>query len=195
MKLKLPVPDHTTLSRRGRTIRPKISVPQSNNQPLHIIVDSTGLSIHGEGPWASGKKKRRGWRKLHISIDSEGRIRSTCLSKWYTQDGQRVPHLLQQIKDLGDRGYDQGSVYNHVLNHSSYIHVQTQLFLIKENGHTETSMFKRYFCMMMAYISGEENRDIINKAKQSGESIFIRLNQIGIRQSLDRNYEQDDGRE
>ena len=48
MKLKLKVPDHTTLSRRGRTIRPKISVPQTNNQPLHLIVDSTGLSIHGE---------------------------------------------------------------------------------------------------------------------------------------------------
>ena len=123
MKLKLPVPDHTTLSRRGRTIRPKISVPQTNNQPLHLIVDSTGLSIHGEGPWSSGKKKRRGWRKLHISIDSEGRIRSTCLSKWYTQDSQRVPHLLQQIKEpidsfKGDRGYDKGSVYNHVLGHS-----------------------------------------------------------------------------
>jgi len=123
MKLKLPVPDHTTLSRRGRTIRPKISVQQPNNKPLHIIVDSTGLSIHGEGPWSSGKKKRRGWRKGHISIDSEGRIRSTCLSKWYTQDGQRVPHLLQQIKEplysfKGDRGYDQGSVYNHVLGHS-----------------------------------------------------------------------------
>ena len=61
MKLKLKVPDHTTLSRRGRTIRPKISIQQPNNKPLHIIVDSTGLSIHGEGPWSSGKKRRRGW--------------------------------------------------------------------------------------------------------------------------------------
>ena len=83
MKLKLKVPDHTTLSRRGRTIRPKISVPQTNNQPLHLIVDSTGLSIHGEGPWSSGKKRRRGWRKLHLFIDKEGRIRSSCISKWY----------------------------------------------------------------------------------------------------------------
>ena len=56
MKLKLPVPDHTTLSRRGRTLKPKISVQQKSNQPLHLIVDSTGLGIHGEGPWSSGKK-------------------------------------------------------------------------------------------------------------------------------------------
>ena len=124
MKLKLPVPDHTTLSRRGKTIRPKISVPQTNNQPLHLIVDSTGLGIHGEGPWSSGKKRRRGWRKLHISIDNEGRIRSSCVSKWYTQDGQRASHLLKKIREpiasfTGDRGYDQGTVYNHILGHTS----------------------------------------------------------------------------
>jgi hypothetical protein len=123
MKLNLPVPDHTTLSRRGRTLKPKISVQQPDNKPLHIIVDSTGLSIHGEGPWSSGTKRRRGWRKLHISIDSEGQIRSSCVSKWYTQDSQRAAHLLKQIKDpiasfTGDKGYDQGSVYNHVLHHT-----------------------------------------------------------------------------
>ena len=65
MKLNLPVPDHTTLSRRGRTLKPKISVQQKSNQPLHLIVDSTGLSIHGEGPWSSGKKRRRGWALVH----------------------------------------------------------------------------------------------------------------------------------
>ena len=124
MKLKLKVPDHTTLSRRGKTIRPKISVPQTKNQPLHLIVDSTGLGIHGEGPWSSGKKRRRGWRKLHISIDNEGRIRSSCVSKWYTQDGQRASHLLKKIREpiasfTGDRGYDQGTVYNHILGHTS----------------------------------------------------------------------------
>jgi len=71
IKLNLKVSDHTTLSRRGRTIRPKISIPQRNNLPLYLIVDSTGLSIDGERPSAGGKK-RRGWRKLHISIDNEG---------------------------------------------------------------------------------------------------------------------------
>ena len=124
MKLKLKVPDHTTLSRRGKTIRPKINCRLSPQKPMHIIVDSTGLSIHGEGPWVSGKKKRRGWRKLHISIGNEGRIRSSCVSKWYTQDGQRASHLLKEIREpiasfTGDRGYDQGTVYNHILGHTS----------------------------------------------------------------------------
>ena len=50
MKLNLAVPDHTTLSRRGKTIRLKINCRLSPQKPLHLIVDSTGLGIHGEGP-------------------------------------------------------------------------------------------------------------------------------------------------
>lgn len=95
MKLKPPVPDQTTLSRRDRTIRSKISCRLSPQKPLHIIVDRTGLSIYSEGPWSSGKKRRRGWRKLHLSIDNEGRIRSSCVSKWYIIDGNRVSPLLE----------------------------------------------------------------------------------------------------
>ena len=56
MKLQLPIPDHTTLSRRSQTLKPILhgGLP---GQQIHLIVDSTGLSIHGEGPWASGKKR------------------------------------------------------------------------------------------------------------------------------------------
>ena len=182
MKLKLKVPDHTTLSRRGKTIRPKISVQQPNNKPLHIIIDSTGLSIHGEGPWESGKKKRRGWRKLHISIDNEGRIRSSCVSKWYTQDGQRASHLLKKTsepiasQETEDTTKEQSTTTCSGISQmlkSLSTHVQTHLFLTKGNGPTETSMFRRY--SLMAFISGEENLDIINKAKW-------RIHFIGIRQ-------------
>ena len=68
--------------------------------------------------------------KLHISIDNEGRIRSSCVSKWYTQDGQRASHLLKKVRQpiasftggnipVASRGYDQGTVYNHILGHTS----------------------------------------------------------------------------
>ena len=78
---------------------------------LHIIVDSTGLGIHGEGSWSTGKKRRKSWKKLHTSIDNEGRIRSSCVSKWYTQDGQRASHLLKKKREsiasfTGDTRYD-----------------------------------------------------------------------------------------
>ena len=84
MNLNLPVPDHTTLSRRSERLQPTLNRLTSGSQPLHLIVDSTGLSIHGEGPWASGKKRRRGWRKRHIMVDRDGFIHSSCVSKWYT---------------------------------------------------------------------------------------------------------------
>ena len=67
MGLNLPTPDHTTLSRRAKTLNIRIK-RRTSNKPIHLIVDSTGLSIHGEGPWATGRKRRRGWRKLHIRI-------------------------------------------------------------------------------------------------------------------------------
>ena len=119
MKVRLPVPDHTTVLRRSKHLKPTLNRVTGCNHPVHLIVDSTGLSIHGEGPWASGKKRRRGWRKLHIMVDRDGFIHSSCVSKWYTKDGSRVPHLLRDIDgDLasltGDRGYDQNSVYRAV---------------------------------------------------------------------------------
>ena len=53
-------------------------------------------------------------------VDRDGFIHSSCVSKWYTKDGSRVPHLLDEIQQpiaslTGDRGYDQNSVYRAVL--------------------------------------------------------------------------------
>ena len=65
MGLDLRSPDHTTLSRRGQhldlTLR---GVPRRAG--LHLIIDSTGLSIVGEGEWAAAKhggRGTRGWKK------------------------------------------------------------------------------------------------------------------------------------
>ena len=119
MGVNLPTPDHTTLSRRERTLKIRIK-RRTSNKPLHLIVDGTGVSIHGEGPWATGKKRRRGWRKLHIMVDREGFIHNNCVSKWYARDGSRIPHLLEEIEGgisslTGDKGYDQNSLYKAVL--------------------------------------------------------------------------------
>ena len=92
MKVRLPVPDHTTLSRRSKTLKPIFGCHQSPKKSLHLIVDSTGLSIHGEGPWATGKKRRRGWRKLHIMVDRDGVIHSSCVSKWYPPNRSALLH-------------------------------------------------------------------------------------------------------
>src|SRR6059036_1180682 len=43
--LDLPIPDHTTLSRRAETL--EVPRPQSGSAPMHLLVDSTGLKLCG----------------------------------------------------------------------------------------------------------------------------------------------------
>ncbi|MFT5153964.1 MAG: hypothetical protein ACI841_003971 [Planctomycetota bacterium] len=69
MDLSLEAPDHTTISRRSKELKVKLE-PVTSKRGVHLIIDSTGLSIVGEGEWAAakhGNRGKRGWRKLHIS--------------------------------------------------------------------------------------------------------------------------------
>ena len=72
----LDAPDHTTLSRRSQQLAVMLRrIPATG--PIHLIVDSTGLSIVGQGAWAvatHGGRGRRGWRKLHLGVDQSGVI-------------------------------------------------------------------------------------------------------------------------
>ena len=62
----LAVPDHSTLSRRGKT--PEVPPPgRTNTGPLHLLVDRTGLKLGGAGEWPiekPGTSHRRSWREL-----------------------------------------------------------------------------------------------------------------------------------
>ena len=72
--IDLPVPDHTTFSRRAGGLK-VLQKPRASSDPLHLIIDSTGLEISaGAGEWLfekHGTAKRRAWRKLHIGIDAD----------------------------------------------------------------------------------------------------------------------------
>ena len=58
--LDLAVPDHTTLSRRAETL--EVPRPRSSNgaEPVHLLVDSTGLKLCGlaSGCWRSMAQRR-----------------------------------------------------------------------------------------------------------------------------------------
>jgi hypothetical protein len=44
------VPDFSTLSRRQETL--KVNIPcRGSDGPLHLLVDSTGIKVEGEGEW------------------------------------------------------------------------------------------------------------------------------------------------
>src|SRR3954466_1062743 len=122
--LDLPVPDHTTLSRRAATLevpRPRSSSPDggSRSQPLHLLVDSTGLKLCGPGEWLiekHGTKVRRSWRKMHLGVDADtGRLVAAGLTPTLAESGSQVGPLLDQVTGpvasfTGDGAYDQDGV-------------------------------------------------------------------------------------
>jgi hypothetical protein len=57
--LDLAVPAHTTLSRRAETLQ--VARPRRGCEPVHLLVDSTGLKLCGPGEWLVEK---HGTRKL-----------------------------------------------------------------------------------------------------------------------------------
>ena len=74
MGLNLPVPSYTQISRRSKSLYKRVSRLTEGKKACHVIFDSTGLKVYGEGEWkvkVHGKSKRRTWRKFHIGIDAE----------------------------------------------------------------------------------------------------------------------------
>jgi hypothetical protein len=58
MEVDLLVPDYTTLCRRAASVR--ITLPKRAEGPLHLVLDSTGLKVYGEGEW---KVRQHGYSK------------------------------------------------------------------------------------------------------------------------------------
>jgi hypothetical protein len=67
------VPDFSTICRRQRMLA--VNIPyRGTDGPLHLLIDSTGIKVEGEGEWNArkpGGTKRRVWRKIHIGIDEK----------------------------------------------------------------------------------------------------------------------------
>jgi hypothetical protein len=115
----LPVPDHTTLSRRGKDL--KVILPKKASGHINIVMDSTGLKVFGEGEWkvrTHGKSKRRTWRKLHIGADPKsGEIEAVALTENSVDDAKMAEPLLNQIDQpidyfAADGSYDKRKVYD-----------------------------------------------------------------------------------
>ncbi len=115
LKLDLPIPDYTTLSRRSKRIilsKP----PQSSSDSRVIIVDSTGLKVVGENEWMNhkhGTKQRKVWRKLHLAINEDGEILSAILTTHHESDVSQVPDLLSKIDTPIDAFYGDAGGYDH----------------------------------------------------------------------------------
>jgi transposase len=119
MSLDLESPDHTTLSRRGQGLNVDLH-RVACNKPIHLIIDSTGLSIVGEGEWAAAKyggRGRRGWKKLHLGVDRTGVIVAQALTHGSADDAKAALDLIDEVEGdiasfTADGAYDTIAIYD-----------------------------------------------------------------------------------
>src|SRR5574343_1433876 len=114
--LDWPTPDYTTLCRRQQHLQVCISY-RPNPNGLHLLVDSTGVKMLGEGESKTkkhGADYRRQWRKVHLGIDAQTmEIRAIEVTSNSVGDAPMLPELLAQIASTttistvtGDGAYD-----------------------------------------------------------------------------------------
>ncbi len=99
LRVELPVPDYSTLSRRRKSLPVPLDARLSG-QPLHLVVDSTGFKVYGEGEWKvrqHGYSQRRTWRKLHLAIDADTQqIVAVTVSTNDFADCEILPELVER---------------------------------------------------------------------------------------------------
>ena len=122
LKTGLVAPDYTTLCRRRKTLA--ITLPHSplpDGAGMHLVVDSTGIKVHGEGEWMAYRhrtRKQRVWCKLHIGVnEATGEIVTAAVSSSHVADCRVLPYLLSAVSDMisqlsADGAYDAGVVYD-----------------------------------------------------------------------------------
>lgn len=117
--LDLPVPDYSTLCRRRRRLSIAID-PDLGEEPIHFLIDSSGLKVMGEGEWKVrkwGKEKRRKWIKLHIGMDARtGQITAARVTEANVDDGGQLPELLSATPGRVDKAGGDGA-YDYVNNY------------------------------------------------------------------------------
>jgi transposase len=123
MGLDLAVPDHSTLSRRLGQL--SVSLPVVDKATArHVVVDSTGVKVYGEGEWKTrqhGISKRRTWRKLHLGIDeATGEILVGVVTTNKVHDGTVLKDMLDGIEDpieqvSADGAYDHRHCYDEIV--------------------------------------------------------------------------------
>ncbi len=86
---------------------------------MHLVLDSTGLELFGQGEWCAAKhgRRRRRWLKLHLGVDaSTGEIDARVLTDGDADDAAQAPALLRQCEGtlasvIADGAYNRDPVY------------------------------------------------------------------------------------
>ena len=99
MNVPLRCPDYTSVSKRAKPVNVSFKT-STRGEIAHLVIDSTGLKVFGEGEWKvkkHGQERRRIWRKLHLAVDSNTHeIICADLSLNNVTDSEAFPGLIRQ---------------------------------------------------------------------------------------------------
>lgn len=107
MQINLPVPDHSTVSRRLGHLQIQLPV-QKKDSARHLVVDSTGVKVYGEGEWKTRQhgisKRNSAYAQIVVFDDWEsfafcGEIISAVATINDYHDSQVLGDLLDGLKD------------------------------------------------------------------------------------------------
>ena len=128
LKLELGVPNYSQICRRQKGLPVPLGLSKGLlSEPVHLVIDSSGLKVYGEGEWkvrAHGVSKRRTWRKLHLAVDEKsGQILAQRLTDKETDDASQLADLVAQgqktvarVSKVGaDGSYDTFDTYQYLI--------------------------------------------------------------------------------
>lgn len=166
-KLSVCTPNYSTLSRRGKSLKVSMGVKKTI-EARHVLVDSTGVQIIGEGQWKKlrhGESRHQVWRKLHIAIDADDQtILSAIMTESVRLDGNYLPKLIDQIESpitqiTGDGAYDKKNCYE-----TAYKRKAKAVFPPQHNACIQRNKHKKNPALeardeAISYVGRNEDRD------------------------------------
>lgn len=175
----LPVPNYSTLSRRMKKLEVKLGKLKSKGKKIHVVLDSTGLKVFGEGEWKvrqHGYSKRRTWMKLHLAVDeADGEILSMSLTENSFKDNELFEDLLDGLENMisdasADGAYDDQKIWDYCDEKDiNPLIPPKKNAVLKQHGNCKASPLKR--------------DEIIRSIKKHGKK-FWRLNSGYSRRSV-----------
>jgi hypothetical protein len=128
LNLPLQVPDYSQICRRQKGLNVPLGIQKRLlGEAVHVVIDSSGLKIYGEGEWKvrqHGIGKRRTWRKIHLAVDEKtGEILAQRLTVKETDDASQLPELVKEVQQAGvtvskvgaDGAYDTFDTYQSLI--------------------------------------------------------------------------------
>ena len=184
----IALPHYSVICRRAAELQDQL--PQlSSRRPQVVLIDATGIKVHGEGEWkvkVHGKTKRRKWIKLHIGLDERtqevislevtpGNVADCKAGKTVIS---KLPKSMKLVK--ADTGYDTSNIRNLIKDRGGTCLIPPRKNAVKKGKDEERD---NALCEMRGFGRDGIGRSLWGKItgysyRALAESCFSRLNRL-----------------